>query len=81
MVSQVSTGVQNTTQKSNPFSEFEFGTITKLDIDRFIVPTVSIHWGATMVHGMKVKNGCLVRRGEDLGADEDAAAVLGDFFR
>ena len=48
---------------------------------RFIVPTVSIHWGATMVHGMKVKNGRLVRRGEDLAADEDAAAVLGDFFR
>ena len=42
---------------------------------------MSIHWGATMVHGMKVKNGRLVRRGEDLAADEDAAAVLGDFFR
>ena len=48
---------------------------------RFIVPTVSIHWGATMVHGMKVKNGRLLRRGQDLDADEDAAKVLGDFFR
>ena len=48
---------------------------------RFIVPTVSIHWGATMVHGMKVKNGRLLRRGQDLDADEDAVKVLGDFFR
>ena len=48
---------------------------------RFIVPTAPIHWGATMVHGMKVKDGRLVRRGQDLDADDDAAAVLGDFFR
>ena len=34
-----------------------------------------------MVHGMKVKDGRLVRRGRDLDADGDAAVVLGDFFR
>ena len=47
--------------------------------NRFILPKIPIHWGATMVHKMKMKEGKLVRHGEDVHA-QDAANVLEEFF-
>lgn len=49
--------------------------------NRFILPTVPIHWRASQTHGITVVNGCLERNGEDLDADEDAGAVLKQFFK
>ena len=47
--------------------------------NQFILPRVPIHWGATKVHGMRVEEGRLVRRGVDLGAGE-GRQVLHQFF-
>jgi len=76
-----STGLGTNAAQIIQIAAVPLGKCGQPSFNRFIVPTVSIHWGATMVHGMKVKNGCLVRRGEDLEADVDAATVLADFFR
>ena len=55
------------------------GTGRAETFNQFILPRVPIHWGATKVHGMRVEEGRLVRRGVDLGAGE-GRQVLHQFF-
>merc|ERR1719323_381153 len=52
-----STGLGTNTAQIIQIAAVPLGDCALPTFNRFIVPTVSIHWGATMVHGVKVKNG------------------------
>jgi len=76
-----STGLDTNTEEIIQIAALPMGDSDLPSFNRFILPTVPIQPGAANVHGMKVMDGCLIRRGEDLEADEDAAVVLAQFFK
>jgi len=50
-----STGLGTNTAQIIQIAALPLGNSTCQSFNRFILPTVPIHWGATMVHGMKVR--------------------------